>query len=374
MIFTGRRERAALTERNEQLTQRAAELEEDLVQARAELADARLQLDEHERRLARQGAYNAALGRCCDSVEAIRASFAELAGQLDHEFDTSCEATQTLSSSETALSGISDSFDHMVSAQSETATRIDTLSEHSGNIGRFVQLIHDIADQTNLLALNAAIEAARAGEQGRGFAVVADEVRKLAERTSQATSEIATLVNTIVTGTQDARHQVESTAEQARAYHATSLETTHTVNVLVRHSGKMAGAIAEAAHASFLDIVRLDHFAFKLSIYKAFLGLVKLDEHDICSHQHCRMGKWYYDGRGAQQCGDSAVFHRLETPHQQVHEYGRNAVAALNAGDFKHAADALAAMEDASNHVTELLAQLAEASCMQTRLQAATGK
>ena len=64
MIFTGRRERAALTERNEQLTQRAAELEEDLVQARAELADARLQLDEHERRLARQGAYNAALGRC----------------------------------------------------------------------------------------------------------------------------------------------------------------------------------------------------------------------------------------------------------------------------------------------------------------------
>jgi methyl-accepting chemotaxis protein len=95
-------------------------------------------------------------------------------------------------------------LEEIASGVGSLASVVGALGEDSGRISRIVEVIQDIASQTNLLALNAAIEAARAGEAGRGFSVVAEEVRKLAERTTQSTREIGGMVEAIQKGTKDA--------------------------------------------------------------------------------------------------------------------------------------------------------------------------
>ena len=96
----------------------------------------------------------------------------------------------------------------------DTSKRIKRLGESSQEIGDIVSLINEIADQTNILALNAAIQASMAGEAGRGFAVVADEVQGLAERSAAATKQIASLVKTIQTDTNEAVSSMESTTTE----------------------------------------------------------------------------------------------------------------------------------------------------------------
>jgi methyl-accepting chemotaxis protein len=143
------------------------------------------------------------------SVEELSVSITHVADSANHAAQISSEAKEVTTSGREVVYQAMSELERVAGDITESAALIESLGERSKQISSVVGVIREIADQTNLLALNAAIEAARAGEQGRGFAVVADEVRKLAERTSLSTQEIATTVSAILEETSRAVQRMQ---------------------------------------------------------------------------------------------------------------------------------------------------------------------
>jgi methyl-accepting chemotaxis protein len=130
---------------------------------------------------------------------------------------------------------------------SESAATVQTLGKNSNQIGEIIQVIDDIADQTNLLALNAAIEAARAGEQGRGFAVVADEVRKLAERTTKATKEIAGMIKQIQADTLGAVKSMEQGTKEVEKGKQLTDRAGESLKEIIKSAEQVVDIISQVA-------------------------------------------------------------------------------------------------------------------------------
>ena len=143
-------------------------------------------------------------GTVAVASEEMSATIATIAQSCHQAADSSELATRTATSGSEVVAASISIMEKISSRVQSSAETVQTLGQRSDQIGAIVATIEDIADQTNLLALNAAIEAARAGEQGRGFAVVADEVRALAERTTRATHEIGSMIRSIQQETQQA--------------------------------------------------------------------------------------------------------------------------------------------------------------------------
>jgi methyl-accepting chemotaxis protein len=131
-----------------------------------------------------------------------------------------------------------------------TAMTVGELGKRSESIGEIISVINDIADQTNLLALNAAIEAARAGEQGRGFAVVADEVRKLAERTSQATKEIASMIASVQDETRKAVTEMEGGRTRVDDCVTAASEAGRSLQEIIQMAQRVGDMVTQIASAA----------------------------------------------------------------------------------------------------------------------------
>ncbi|MDD2684924.1 MAG: methyl-accepting chemotaxis protein [Gallionella sp.] len=295
-----------------------------------------------------------------ESTKEVQTSLATLAQTMKHEHDQIAETTGELGTNLVAVERISTNLEQMANKTTEIAVSVDHLNERTSQIGGIVKLIKEIADQTNLLALNAAIEAARAGEQGRGFAVVADEVRKLAERTSIATSEIGQLVGAIQKEAAEVKAMVSVSPQQATNFHKDGQQAANNMRHMMEVAVQMRSTIGVSALRTFIEIAKVDHLVYKFEIYKVFLGISGKKPEEFSSHHGCRLGKWYYEGEGKLCFSHLRGYREMETPHQQFHERGVAAVTAFFNGDYRKGLAAISDMEKFSFHVLEALEVIAE--------------
>jgi len=177
------------------------------------------------------------------SVTQVSANSDSAASEARKAADDAHEGGQIVARTITMMGSVNESVE-------DVGKQMASLGNRSDQIGRIIAVIDEIADQTNLLALNAAIEAARAGEQGRGFAVVADEVRKLAERTTSATKEIADMIGTIQRETQAAVKAMGQGTSRVQQGVAAATDAGAALERIIERAGKAADRSAQIAIAA----------------------------------------------------------------------------------------------------------------------------
>ncbi len=306
--------------------------------------------------------------------------------------------------------GTREEIQQLVTELEQAASVIHRLEEESGNIGAVLDVIKNIAEQTNLLALNAAIEAARAGEQGRGFAVVADEVRTLASRTHDSTQEIEQMISRIqesvsgsvaVIGAASERGsagaekmretvsaletienavneitgmntQIATAAEEQsqvaeeinrNVVHISELAATSTEDArqgreiamrLADNAERIQATLNESGGGLDLSAAKAAHLNWKARL-RAFLdGQESITEAEAVSHRHCKFGKWYYS-EGLQKYGHLPALREVEKPHEELHELIRVILDLKKNGRMREAEEAYRQVAEISSRIVALL-------------------
>ncbi|WP_194437682.1 methyl-accepting chemotaxis protein [Vibrio fluminensis] len=191
------------------------------------------------------------------SVNEMQAASAEISQNAQATADATVKAQNTMSESRSVIDNVNHSVIELVNELKEISHTVTDLNQQTNQIGSVVEVINDIAEQTNLLALNAAIEAARAGEQGRGFAVVADEVRTLAQRTQESTTEIQSAIESIQLGSNSAVDALKKGNEKSSSTVESITQAQDSIQLLeelvqdvVDRNQQIAVAIEEQVHVS----------------------------------------------------------------------------------------------------------------------------
>lgn len=241
-----------------------------------------------------------------------------------------------------------------VSGASEKTRAVSALI---GEIGKLLGSIVDVSDQTKLLALNATLEAARAGEAGRGFAVVANEVKDLSLQVRKSADQISAAIRQIDRQSGELNEAMSHSTELCTEVMA----TVGGFHERLAGTGEANRRAMQNVYASndriFMSLAKLDHVLWKVNTYLSLLR--RKEQFTFVDHRNCRLGKWYLEGEGKQSFADMPSYHDLDAPHAQVHEGTRRVLQMLHDDDIaRHSGElrrAIDEMERGSQAVFQIL-------------------